>query len=128
LNISIESYTDVSKAKWDTYGIKWDQVLDKVEHSLNNTIRRATNETPSRLLFGVDQKGQFSDTIRDLLNPDMNRDLEKIRNKAHEKIEKSQLQNEKWYNLRRKTAHEYEVGDWNPEYQDYTWCKQKAVI
>jgi len=41
-----------------------------------------------------------------LLNPDMNHDLEEIRNKAHEKIEKSQLQNEKRYNLRRKIARE----------------------
>jgi len=90
---------------------KWDQVLDKVAHSLNNTICRATNETPSRL-FGVDQKGKCSDTIRNLLNPDVNRDLEEIRNKAHEKIEKSQLQNKKQYNLRRKIAREYKVGDY----------------
>jgi len=35
---------------------KWDQVLDKVEHSLN-TICRTINEIPLRLLFGVNQKG-----------------------------------------------------------------------
>jgi len=65
-----------------------------------------------RLLFDVDQKEKFSDTIRDLLNPDMNRDLEEIRNKTHEKIEKSRLQNEKRYNLRKKNAHEDKVDDY----------------
>jgi len=63
-------------------------------------------------LFSVDQKGKFSDTIRDLLSPDINRDLEEIRNKAHEKIEKSQLQNKKRYNLQRKIAYKYKAGDY----------------
>jgi len=42
---------------------KWDQILDKVEHFLNNTICRATNEISSQLLFGVDgvEKGKFSE-------------------------------------------------------------------
>jgi len=99
-------------AKLSETPAKWDQTLDKVEHSLNNTVCRATDETPSRLLFGVDQKGKSSDTIQDLLNPNVNRDLEELRNNAHKKIEKSQLQNEKRYNLRRKAAREYKIGDY----------------
>jgi len=34
-------------AKLSETPTKWDQVLDKVEHSLNNIICRAINETPS---------------------------------------------------------------------------------
>lgn len=43
---------------------------------------------------------------------DDNRDLEQIRNKAHTNIEKSQLENEKKYNLRRRS---YKVGDYYVE-------------
>jgi len=118
-------------AKLNETPIKWNpnQVLDKVEHSLNNTICQATNETPSWLLFGIDQKRKFSDTIWDLLNTNMNRNLKEIRNKAHEKIEKSQLQNEKRYNLRRKTEREYEVGNYvEIRNIETTPSKQKIVI
>lgn len=34
---------------------KWDDVMEETEHAMNNTICRSTGETPSRLLFGVDQ-------------------------------------------------------------------------
>ncbi|XP_011866026.1 PREDICTED: uncharacterized protein LOC105561017 [Vollenhovia emeryi] len=91
---------------------KWDQVLDKVEYSLNNTICRATNETPSRLLFGISQKGKTNDLLRDILDSDVERDLEQIRNKASVNIQELQHQNAKRYNLRRKAAYEYNVGDY----------------
>nr|XP_012225735.1 PREDICTED: uncharacterized protein LOC105674166 [Linepithema humile] len=91
---------------------KWDRVLNDVEYSLNNTVCRATGKTPSQLLFGVDQKGKANDSLREILNPDVNRDLEEIRNHASANIEALQLQNEKRYNLRRKAAREYKVGDY----------------
>ncbi|XP_018377468.1 PREDICTED: LOW QUALITY PROTEIN: uncharacterized protein K02A2.6-like [Trachymyrmex cornetzi] len=91
---------------------QWDRILNRVEYSLNNTVCRATNDTPSRLLFGVEQKGVTCDSLRDLLSTDTERDLEQIRNKAHVNIEKSQLENTKRYNLRRKPAREYKVGDY----------------
>ncbi|XP_011706055.1 PREDICTED: uncharacterized protein LOC105461256, partial [Wasmannia auropunctata] len=89
-----------------------DQVLNKVEYSLNNTVCRATNEIPSRLLFGVEQKGIICDSIREVLHADMDRDLEQIRDKAHTSIEKLQLENAKKYNLRRKPARDYKIGDY----------------
>ena len=36
---------------------RWDRVLQYVEFAINNTICRSTGETPSKLLFGVDQVG-----------------------------------------------------------------------
>lgn len=40
---------------------KWDRVLERIEYSLNNTMCRSTGETPSRLLFGVEQIGAIND-------------------------------------------------------------------
>lgn len=88
----------------------WDHILNEVEYALNNTICRATNEIPSRLLFGVEQRGKINDLLRDAL--DTVADLEQIRSKAHQNIGESQLENEKYYNLRRKPAREYKIGDY----------------
>lgn len=74
---------------------KWDRVLDKIEYSLNNTVCRAINETLSHLLFGIEQRGRTDDLLRDVLNEDVDRDLEQLRNKAHANIKESQLENEK---------------------------------
>lgn len=40
---------------------KWDQVLNEVEFSLNNTINKATGKTPAILLFGMNQIGKIND-------------------------------------------------------------------
>ncbi|XP_018395908.1 PREDICTED: uncharacterized protein LOC108774330 [Cyphomyrmex costatus] len=99
-------------AKLSEVPSKWDQVLVDVEYSLNNTVCRATGDTPSRLLFGVDQKGKVNDSLRSILDSDVDRNLEEIRDRAVEKNEKVQAQNECRYNLRRKSAREYKVGDY----------------
>ncbi|XP_011859156.1 PREDICTED: uncharacterized protein K02A2.6-like [Vollenhovia emeryi] len=91
---------------------KWDHVLDKVEYALNNTVCRTINETPSRLLFGIEQRGESNDIVRDVLRTAIDRDLEQMRKKAHTNIKESQLENAKRYNLRRKPAREYKVGDY----------------
>lgn len=90
----------------------WDRVLSEVEYSLNNTVCRSTGETPSRLMFGVDQKGKPNDVLRKMFESDVDRDLIEIREQASVNIEKSQSKNEQRYNLRRKAARLYEVGDY----------------
>jgi len=91
-----------------------DRVLERIEYSLNNTICRAINETPSRVLFGVEQRGVTNDLLREILNEetDLERDLEQLRNNAYVSIEKIQSENTERYNLRRKLPHEYNVGDY----------------
>ncbi|KAK9752204.1 hypothetical protein QE152_g4412 [Popillia japonica] len=37
---------------------RWDEVLDRAEFALNNSIQTATGQCPSKLLFGVEQKGE----------------------------------------------------------------------
>jgi len=91
---------------------KWDRVLSDVEYALNNTVCRTTGNTPSQLLFGINQKGKSNDLLREILDSDVEHDLEEIRNNASMNIEMLQSQNEKRYNLRRKVACEYKVGDY----------------
>lgn len=51
---------------------KWNHVLAEVEFCLNNTVNRRTGActvllTPSKLLFGLDQRGAVSDNLRTYL-------------------------------------------------------------
>lgn len=39
--------------------LDWDLLLNNVEFALNNTINRSIDDTPARLLFGVEQKGKL---------------------------------------------------------------------
>lgn len=79
----------------------WDEVLGKAEFCINNTVNRATGETPSRLLFGINQV-QLADELSLLLSEqtEFERDLTQIRAKAAKKVQKAQEYNEQYYNNR----------------------------
>ena len=51
-------------AKLSDFPNKWDQVINQVEFAINNTVFRSTGNTPSRLLFGLDQLGEIHDFLR----------------------------------------------------------------
>lgn len=55
-----------------------------------------------------------SDPLRDLIsqNDSVERDLDSLRDKAQANIEEIQRRNAKEYNLRRRPAREYQVGDY----------------
>lgn len=91
----------------------WHKSLRDIEFAINNTVNRITGETPSRMLFGVEQRGQIVDGIREYVLEfnDEIRDIEDIRNKATEKIGRAQEYNEKYVNSKRKAAREYTEGD-----------------
>jgi len=93
---------------------KWDRVLDQIEFSINNTVCSATDETPARLLFGFEQRGKRNDVLRDLIQQDCNvvRDFDSLRNNAQAKIDEVQRKGAERYNLRRRAAREYKVGDY----------------
>ena len=42
---------------------KWDTVLHEVEYAINNTLHKSIRNTPSQLLFGVDQRGKLRDEL-----------------------------------------------------------------
>lgn len=87
----------------------WDLHLSKVEFFLNNTLSRSIQNTPSRLLFGVDQKGELSDKLKDFVTINSEqRGLEQI---ASESIRKVQEYNKSYYDKSHKKPHVYQVGD-----------------
>lgn len=93
---------------------KWDQAIVTVEYALNNTMSRSTGETPSRLLFSVDQFGQLNDNLRLFLDnyTENDRDLPASRHRAAENITKTQAENKKAYDSSRKKATIYREGDY----------------
>lgn len=93
----------------------WYKILPKAEFSMNNTVSKSTGETPSRLLFGVLQRGKVSDAVANYLqdqNDDTTINLETIRSKASEKILVGQRQNEVQANKKRCKAPKYQPGDY----------------
>lgn len=93
---------------------EWDKVIYKVEFAINNTIHRSIGQTPSRLLFGINQVGDVNDELRHVLEEiNENRfDLAEIREKASEQITKTQIKSEEQYNVSKKEPVKYNVGDY----------------
>lgn len=99
----------------DERGTHWSNVLKDVEYACNNTISKATNESPSMLLFGIRQRGNVTDELRDALESsgrlDVSRELPRLRERADKQIQKNQSQNQRVYDRRHKVAKKYQVGD-----------------
>lgn len=91
----------------------WNKMLVDAEFAVNNTKNRSINDTPSRILFGVNQRGTVCDKIREylLLDVDEQRDLEEIRENAAKSIEKTQQANSLAYNSAHKSPHKYQLND-----------------
>jgi len=104
----------LGKLSDESMGRSWHRVLSEVEYAINNSISRTTGYAPSRLLFGVDQRGKSVDNLKKFLESldDTERiDIAKIRNDAADKTLHSQLSNKVYADKKRKTAHEYKEGD-----------------
>jgi len=75
----IPKLTDIEK------GLHWDAVIEDVEFSLNNTKQRSVAQSPSKMLFGIEQKGKVVDELRQKLeeldNVSEIRDLKKLEEK-----------------------------------------------
>ncbi|XP_011883963.1 PREDICTED: uncharacterized protein LOC105571101 [Vollenhovia emeryi] len=93
---------------------RWDRVLDKIEFSINNTVCRVTGETPTRLLFGIEQRGPANDSLREIIERNVNveQNLDALREKASRKLNEEQRKGTERYNLRRKAARKYKVGEY----------------
>lgn len=105
----------LAKISDSSTGNYWYRMLADVEFALNNTIQKSTGTTPSKLLFGVNQRGNTKDELAEYLEQaeldDSTRDFEKIRSDAGANIKKSQDYNKMYFDKKRKTSHEYAVGD-----------------
>jgi len=95
--------------------LHWDIVLDSVEHVLNNTLQRTNNQYPSKMLFGVKQRGKATDLLVDELEELNNkvevRDIEKIREKAKDSQERVQKYSKIMVDAKRQEPHTYKDGD-----------------
>lgn len=92
----------------------WSKHLAKIEFALNNTESRSTGFSPSILLFGVHQKGEVFDKIKEYLDCInlVNRDLIALRERASENIQKSQQYNKDYFDKLHKPPKVYKVGDY----------------
>lgn len=74
-----------------------------------------TGVTPSKLLFGINQRGKVVDEVAESLERTEqvkeNRKLEEIRYKASENIKKSQSYNKAYFDKKRKDSRKYAEGD-----------------
>lgn len=72
----------------------WLRLLTQVEYAINNSVHSSTKHTPSRLFFGIDQRGPMVDHLSEYLDDfvgNLNtRDLDLIRSEAGVAIRKSQ--------------------------------------
>ena len=87
--------------------------MSEAEFALNSTIYKSTGETTSKLLFGVNQRGKFIDTIGEILEQARSEDvrnLEELKSKAKDKIEKLQKYYKEHFDKKRKEAYKYKIG------------------
>lgn len=93
----------------------WSRLLSRVEYAINNLVHSSTGKTPSKLLFGVSQRGPEVDELTELLesrqDPLCPRDLDALRDSADKSIKKSQNRNEIQYAKRSIPPHQYAEGD-----------------
>lgn len=54
-------------AKIDGSDKSWYKILSDIEFAINNTVHKSTGETPSRLLFGVIQRGANINKLKEYL-------------------------------------------------------------
>ena len=97
--------------------VYWYKIISDIEFAINNTVHKATNETPSKLMFGVEQRGKVVDAIREYLDvtvnaTENNRDLRQLRARAADRIKQSQKYNKEYFDKKRKPAHNYNIGDY----------------
>lgn len=51
-------------SKFSSANNKWDLELNKVEFALNNTFNKSIKNAPSKILFGIYQRGKVDDELR----------------------------------------------------------------
>lgn len=92
----------------------WVKRLSDVEFAINNTVHCTTRQTPSKLLFGVEQRGVIVDELTEHLRENYDNQYEslsEIRGRASKEIQRSQSYNQKYFAEHHKNAKEFEVGD-----------------
>lgn len=94
---------------------EWYKHVGTVQQVINSTCSRSINTTPFDLLIGVPMRSPEQCEIKKLIEDEIvsqfQEEREGTRQSAKEQIAKIQAENRKYYNLRRKRATQYKVGD-----------------
>ncbi|KAM8701704.1 hypothetical protein ACLKA7_011559 [Drosophila subpalustris] len=94
---------------------KWYKHVGRVQQAVNSTFTRSIDTTPFEMLVGVKMRTKEDLEIRDLINKEavrvFNDERSDLRAKDKAQIVKLQSENKMTYNLRRKPARRYDVGD-----------------
>lgn len=99
----------------DERNTPWYNVLGDVEFACNNTVSKATGECTSKLLFGVSQRGNVIDGLRDALEVngrvEVSRDIPRLRERASKRNEKQQDASKRRFDRRHKAVSKYQIDD-----------------
>lgn len=109
----------LAKLAQSTTHADWRLKLTQAEYAINNisyTTYTTTKTSPSKLLFGIEQRGTIVDEFTEYLEQrsvtNAPIDLEKSRNDASQAILKSQKRNLEYFNEHHKPAKQFGVGDY----------------
>lgn len=93
----------------------WSKLLTRVEYAINNSVHSVTKETPSRLLFGVGQRGREVDALSEFLesrHPNVvDRDLAAMRDVVSERIGVHQEKTSEYYARNHRPHATFSEGD-----------------
>lgn len=94
----------------------WSQKLSQIEYAMNNSAHATTKETPSKLLFGVEQKGRMIDGLTEFLAaqqmPDGPVPLSNLREAADAEIKKRQNYQENYRRRTSKPTRKFDVNEY----------------
>lgn len=94
----------------------WHKLLIRVEYAINNSVHSVTKQTPSKLLFGVDQRGReidaLSEYLDDLHYSDSDHNLDTLRQDADLRISGYQNRSSENYSVKHKPHIEFSVDDY----------------
>lgn len=119
-NGQVERYNRTIKAMLSKMmhekGQNWNTFLSKIQFCINNTLNRTIKNTPSTILFGLNQHGDTNDYLRLILesenNTDNFRNLNEIRNSAQNDTICTQLKNKSHFDKSHKFPKKYAIGDY----------------
>lgn len=106
--------TSIATLTTDVEGRDWDELLEQVQWSLNNTFQKATRTTPFRLLFAYESRHFKGDSLEDALRGKTNvteTEIATRRLAAIHAIRTEQEKQQRRYNKKRCSASAFEPGD-----------------
>lgn len=88
----------------------WDKCLGKIQWGINNTVNASTQQTATEAMFGVKMRDDLSNKLN--LEPNTNNpDLQEIRERIGDNIQKQQAKSKERHDANRVPATKYKVGD-----------------